>query len=197
MVIVMYVVAYTSRNGDSCGVVYFKIGDTSVSIHKLEGNGNIGYGLAAVVDDAEGDGILFKIDTATATRRTYFGDRHVSGQRQVDTNVDVRIVAGAVARTEAVEVVERVVEVLWSIAPVGRTVVVIVSVVEETTVGSIARPSDDSGLTLCRPKVAIGAIVDHGVVGNRWVRSVVGSNVDIVGGIVVLFDVVLGSDKTT
>ena len=79
----------------------------------------------------------------------------------------------------------------------GRTVVVVVSIVEETAVGSIARPSDNSGLALCRPKVAIGAVVDHGVVGNRCVRSVVGSNVDIAGCIIVLFDIVLGSDKTT
>ena len=68
VVVIVYVIAHTSRNGDSGGIVDFKIGDASVGIHKLEGNGYVGDGLAAVVDDAECDSVFFEIDTADATR---------------------------------------------------------------------------------------------------------------------------------
>ena len=66
MVVIVHVVANTSRNRNPSGIVYFKRGDSSVGIHKLEGDWNVGDGLTAIVDDAEGDGVFFKIDASAA-----------------------------------------------------------------------------------------------------------------------------------
>ena len=63
-VVVGDIVANTARNGGTDSVVDFEIGDTTIGIHKLEGNGYVGDGLAAVVGHTEGDSILFEIDTA-------------------------------------------------------------------------------------------------------------------------------------
>ena len=84
----------------------------------------------------------------------------------------MRVVAGTVARAKAVEIVEGVVEVLWSAAPVGGAVVVVVAVVEEAAVGGVASPADDTCFALSSPKVAVGAVVDHCVVGDGSLGSV-------------------------
>ena len=195
MVVVRDIVTHTSRDGDTSSIMYLEIGDTPVGIHEGEGDRDVGDGLAAVVDDTECDGVFLKIDTATATRRANLGNGDIVGQRVVDADIDVRIVAGAVARAEAVEVVGGVVEILRRGTPVGRTVIVVIAVVEEGAVGGVASPADDTGFTLSGPQVAVGTVVDHGVMCNGHIGCVVRGNVDIVGGVVVLFDVVLCGDE--
>ena len=54
----------------------------------------------------------------------------------------------------------------------------IVTIIEETAVGSVACPADNASFALCCPLVAIGTVVDHGVVSNGHIGSVVGRDID-------------------
>ena len=196
-VVVADIVAYTARDGSADGVVDFEIGDTAIGVHEFECNGNIADSLTTIVDHAEGDGVFLEIDTARGTRRTHFGDRDIVVERRIDTHVDGSIVAGAVAGAEAGEVVGRVVEILRCFAPVSGTVVVVVAVVEEVATGGVAMPTDGAVGVLGGIEIAIGAIVDHGVVGDGHFGSVVGSDVDIAGGIVMILNIEFMMYETT
>ena len=145
------VVSDTSGNGGSDGVVDFKVGDTSIGIHELEGNGDVGYGLATIVHHPESHGVFFKIDTSRTTRRANLGYGHIIVERRIDAHIDGGIVAGAVTSAEAAEVVERVVEVLRCIAPVCGTTVVVVTIVEEVATDCVAMPTDGTVGVLCSP----------------------------------------------
>ena len=88
-------------------------------------------------------------------------------------------------------------EVLRCIAPVSGTTVVVVAVVEEVTRCGIAMPTDGTAGVLCGPEIAIGAIVNHGVVRYGHFRRVVGSDVDVAGSVGERLDVVLVVNKST
>ena len=175
----------------------FEIGDTSICIHEFESYGDVGYRLATIVGHTQGDSVLFEIDATRSARRTDFGDGHVVVNGRIDAHIDGRVVAGAVTCAEATEVVEGVVEVLGCIAPVSRTPVVVVTVVEEVTRGGITMPTDCTIGVLRSPKIAIGAIVHHCVVRDGHLGCVVGGNADVVSGVGEGFDIILMVYKTS
>ena len=64
-------------------------------------------------------------------------------------------------------------EILRCIAPVCGTIVVVVTIIEETAVGSVACPADNASCALCCPQVALGTIAAQGVVSNGHIGRVV------------------------
>ena len=189
------VVANTARDSGTDGVVDLEVSDTAVGIHELERDGYVGNRLTTIVDYTESDSVLFEIDTARAARRTHLGDGDIVVEGRIDADINLRIVTGAVAGAETAEVVERVVEVLRCGVPVGGTIVVARTVVEEFAADSVAMPTDGTVGILCGPEVGVGAIVDHGVVRDGHLGRVVGGDVDVVGGVGKGLKVVFVMDK--
>ena len=178
------IVANTTWNFLTKCIVDFEIGRAAIGIHELERNRNVTYRISTIVGNTQFDGIFLVVDTAAATRRDDFGDGDIVVERRIDSHGNAGVIAGAVARTEATEIIERVVEVLGCRTPVGRAIVVIVTIVEELATCGVTVPTDDTAGRLCRPEIAVCAIVDQGVVTDRHLGSVVGSDADVIGGIV-------------
>ena len=79
----------------------------------------------------------------------------------------------------------------------GRTSVVVVTVVEEIATDGVTMPTDGAVGVLGSPEVGIGAVVNHGVVRYGHLGRVVGGDVDVVGSIGQRLLVILVMDKAT
>lgn len=157
--------------------------------------GNVG---ATIVDYLEGDGVILNVDSTRGTGRYNFGDRDITLQWRIDRYANLRVVAGTATTADSAEVVAGVMEVLGSGVPVGRTDVVVVSVVEESARhGIVSVPTYHTAFTLCGPEVTIRTVVDGSIGRDRHIRCVIRSEADVGGGIVKGLYIIFMCDPAT
>ena len=151
-----------------------------VAFLELIGDGDVAQRRGAVVGNPHANGVVLHVDTV-AQRSEDVDHRHIVGDGVFHMHRHLAEIAGAVLGGETVEVVGRVVEILWCVVPESGSGIT-VGVVEGVVDSGIPVPTDRTLVDLRGTDGTPGGIGDGGIIAHRRFGSVEGLGDGPLGG---------------